>query len=130
MAVGLKASVAAAILDALFRSVAWSEPAAIWIKLHTGDPGANGTANAAANTTRKQASFAAASGGSITTDDDLEWLNVPNAETYSHWSAWDDETAGNFVVSDDLAASRAVLVGDNFVIAAGDIDVTLGTVAA
>lgn len=130
MAVGLKATVAASILDALFRSVAWSEPAAIWIKLHTGDPGAAGASNAAGNTTRKQATFSAASGGVITTSADVAWTNVGTAETYSHWSAWDDETAGSFVCSDDLTTPRLVAVGDNFTIVAGDIDVTLGTIAA
>ena len=130
MAVGLAAATANSILDALYRSVAWTEPAEVWIKLHIGDPGAAGTANAAANTTRQQASFSAASGGAITTSGALTWTNVPNAETYSHWSAWDASTAGTFLQSDDLATARTVAVGDTFTIAAGDLDVNITAIAA
>lgn len=130
MAVGLAASVLNAWLNATFRSVTYTEPVAVWFKLHTGDPGAAGTANAAGETTRVQGTFAAASGGALTNSADLEWLDVSTAETYSHWSAWDDETAGNFLGSDDLATPRAVLVGDNFTIPAGDLDIAITPVAA
>lgn len=130
MAVGLASGIADAVLDALCRSVAWSEPAAVWIKLHTGDPGSAGTANAAGETTRKQATFSASSGGAITTSADLAWTNVSTAETYSHWSAWDANAAGNFLMSDDLTTPRTVAIGDNFTISAGDLDISLTPVAA
>ena len=130
MAVGLAAATLNAWLDALCRSVAYSDPAAFWVKLHIGDPGAAGTTNAAANTTRQQATFSAASGGAITTSGALTWTSVPNAETYSHISFWDASTAGTFLGSDDLAVARTVAVGDTFTIAAGDIDLALTPVAA
>lgn len=130
MAVGLAAATLNAWLDALCRSVAYSDPAAFWVKLHTGDPGAAGTSNAAANTTRQQATFSAASGAAITTSAALEWTSVPNAETYSHVSFWDASTAGTFLGSDDLAVARTVAVGDNFTIAAGDLDLAITPVAA
>jgi hypothetical protein len=130
MAVGLADGVANAILDALCSSVAWSEPAEFWVKLHTGDPGAAGASNAAANTTRKQASFSAASGGAITTSGDLAWTSVPNAETYSHWSGWSASSGGTFLGSDDLTTPRLMAIGDNFTIAAGDIDLNLTPIAA
>lgn len=130
MAVGLAAATLNSWLDALFRSVTYSEPAEVWFKLHTGDPGSAGTSNAAANTTRQQGSFAAASGGTITTNADLVWTSVPNAETYSHWSMWTASTGGTFLGSDDLASARTVAVGDTFTIASGDIDVAITPVAA
>lgn len=130
MTVGLKATVAASLLDALFNAANYTAPVGVFLKLHTGDPGAAGTSNAAGNTTRQAASFSAASGGTITSDADVTWTSVGTAETYSHWSAWDASVAGNFICSDDLTTPRAVLVGDNFTIATGDIDITLGTIAA
>lgn len=130
MAVGLASGILNSMLNALCRNVAWTQPAAYWVKLHTGDPGAAGTANVAANTTRKQATFSAAAAGAITTSADLAWTNVPNAETYSHISFWDAVTAGNFLGTDDLAVARTVAVGDNFTILAGQHTIALTPVAA
>lgn len=111
------------ILDAIARAISYSR-SAVWVKLHTADPGAAGTTAPAANTTRQQATFSAASGGSITTSADVLWSNVPNAETYSHISLWDASTAGNFIGSAALTASKTVAVGDNFRIAAGSLTIT------
>lgn len=130
MAVGLRASVANSLLDALGNAANYTAPTAVWIKLHTGDPGAAATSNAATETTRKQASFGAASGGVIASDADVEWTNVSTSETYSHISAWDAETSGNFLWSDDLASSVAVTAGDTFTIATGDLTVTITILAA
>jgi hypothetical protein len=130
MTVGIAAAILNSWLDGLCRSVTWTEPAAFYVKLHLGDPGSAGTANAAANTTRTAVTFSAASGGAITNSADVAWTNVPNAETYSHVSFWDASTAGTFLGSDDLAVSRTVAIGDNFTIAAGDLDLAITPVAA
>ena len=61
MAEGLASGVANAILDALCRSVAWTEPAAFYVQLHTGAPGAAGTSNVATETDRQAVTFSAAS---------------------------------------------------------------------
>jgi hypothetical protein len=104
MAVGLAPAVANAVLNALCRNVAWTQPAAFYVKLHTGDPGAAGTANAAGNTTRLAATFSAASAGAITTSADLAWTNVSTAETYTHISFWDASSGGTFLGSAALTA--------------------------
>lgn len=130
MATGIAVASANAILNAYCRNVSWTQPAAFWLKLHIGDPGAAGASNAAANTTRVQATFSAASGGSITTSADINWTSVPNAETYSHWSGWDAAAAGNFLGSDDLAVARTVAVGDNFSILAGQLTIPITVIAA
>jgi hypothetical protein len=117
-------------LNAYCRNVAWTQPAAFWVKLHIGDPGAAGTTNAAANTTRQQATFSASSAGAITTSGAITWTSVSNTETYSHVSFWTASTAGTFIGSDNLEVARAVTAGDTFTIAVGDIDITLGAVAA
>lgn len=130
MAVGLASGIANSILDALCRSVAWSEPAAFYVKLHTGDPGSAGTANAAGETTRQAVTFSAAASGAITNSADIDWTNVSTTETISHISFWDASSAGTFLGSDALAASKALTAGDNFTIAAGDLDLSLTPIAA
>jgi len=82
--------------------------------LHTGDPGEDGTANAASESTRKAVSFAAASGGSMSSSGTVEWTNVAATETYTHWSLWDALSAGNALWSGALASSAAVVAGDTF----------------
>jgi hypothetical protein len=130
MTVGIASATLNSWLNALCRNVAYTQPAAFWVKLHLGDPGASGASNAAANTTRVQATFSAASAGSLTTSADVAWTNVPNAETYSHVSFWDASTAGTFLGSDDLAVARTVAVGDNFTILAGSLTLAITPVAA
>lgn len=130
MAVGISSAIADSILNAYCRNVAWTQPAAFWVKLHIGDPGAAGTANAAGNTTRQQATFSASSGGVITTSAAIVWTSVSTTETYSHVSFWTASTAGTFIGSDNLEVARSVTATDTFTIATGDIDITLGAIAA
>lgn len=88
--------------------------AATYIKLHTGDPGEDGTSNAAGNTTRQQVSFSAASGGSMASSATVTWTNVSTTETYSHFSLWDASTAGNCLWKGALSSNAAVTAGDTF----------------
>ena len=102
------------ILDHVTGTASWTAPAGVYLQLHTGDPGEDGTANAASETTRKAATFASASSGSIATSATVEWTNVSTTETYSHWSLWDASTAGNCLWSGALSSSAAVTAGDTF----------------
>lgn len=85
-----------------------------YVKLHTGDPGEDGTANAATETTRKLVSWSSASSGSKASSATLSWTNVAATEVYSHWSLWDNSTAGNCLWSGSLSASASVTAGDTF----------------
>ena len=129
MATGLSSAVANAILDAYCRSVAWTEPAGFFVKLHLGDPGAAGAGSPAAETTRKSITFSAASGGAITNSGAVSWTSYPAAETITHVSFWDAVTAGTFIGSDALATSRTPAVGDTVTLAAGDLDLSLPVAA-
>jgi hypothetical protein len=62
----------------------------------------------------------------------VTWVSVSATETYSFVSFWNSSTAGagTFIGSDNLEVARGVTAGDTFTIAAGDIDITLGAVAA
>lgn len=130
MATGLAAATANSWLDALCRSVTYTEPAAFYVKLHIGDPGASGASNAAGETTRQAVTFSAASAGAITNSAAVTWTNVSTSETLSHVSFWDASSAGTFLGSDALETSRAVTAGDTFEIAIGDIDLSITAIAA
>ena len=129
MALGLKDTVSNAILNALCRNVSWTQPAAFYVKLHLGDPGTAGTANAATETTRKAATFSAASGGSITTSADISWTSYPAAETVSHVSFWDASTSGTFLGNAALTSSQTLAIGNTLTIVAGQLTLSLNTAA-
>jgi hypothetical protein len=130
MTVGLSSTILNSWLNGLGRNTAWTQPAAFWVKLHLADPGSVGTTSPAVNTSRQQATFSAASGGSMTTSADLTWTSVSTTETYSHVSFWDASTAGTFLGSDDLATPRAVTAGDTFTISTGSLTVAVTPAAA
>lgn len=85
-----------------------------YVKLHTGDPGEDGTTNAATETTRKAVSWSAASSGSMSSSATLSWTNVSTTETYTHWSMWDNSTGGNCLWYGALSSSASVTAGDTF----------------
>lgn len=132
MALGLSAAVANDILDAIGNNSALTTIpiTTAYIKLHTGDPGASATSNAAGNTTRKSISFGSPSGGAMTNDADITWSTgeVTTSEDYTHFSVWDASTAGNFIGSGTITAN-AVTAGDQFTIASGDLSLSLSTAA-
>lgn len=111
------------INDAVCNNVAL-QVAQSYLKLHTGDPGEAGTANAAGETTRHAASFGASASGTATSDADVTWTNVSTAETYTHVSMWDASSAGNCLGSGALTASKTVAVGDTFNIPSGSLTFT------
>lgn len=128
MATGLAAATANSLLDALVNATNYTAPTNVWIKLHVGDPGAAGTSNAATETTRKELSSAAASGGAVASDSALTWTSVAGTEDFTHYSAWTASTAGTFLFSGTITAN-AVTTGDTFTIPSGDFDLSL-TVAS
>jgi hypothetical protein len=95
-----------------------------WIKLHIGSPGAAGTSNPAAETTRKQATWSAAASGASANTNLLTWTAVTGSEDYTHFTVWTLAAAGVFGFSGTITAN-AVTAGDTFSIAIGDLDVSL-----
>lgn len=130
MPTGLASSLADDLLDAIGNATNVTAATAFYVKLHVGDPGAAGTSNAAGETTRKSISFGAASGGVMSNDASVSWTSYPNGtDVISHVSFWDHATAGVFLGSDALAATRSPDTGDTVTLATGDLDFTL-TVAS
>lgn len=110
MTTGVTATVANSWLNVL-RGTTYTGISTVFVKLHTGDPGAAGTSNASALTTRNALTWAAASGGSMALSA-LAAFTMTATETITHISVWDASTSGNFVCSGALSVSRAVNSGD------------------
>jgi len=127
MATGLSAYLANSFLNSLGNATAYSV-AQPYIKLHVGDPGVNGTTNAAVETTRKSVSFAAANAGAIASDADITWTNIAGSEDATHFTAWDNLTAGNFLFSGTITGNPYT-AGDTYTIASGSLTASL-TVAS
>jgi hypothetical protein len=127
MATGISAYLANSWLDALGNNTSYAVTQ-VYVKLHVGDPGANGTSNAATETTRKAASFAAASSGSLASDAAITWTNIAGSQDATHFTCWDNPSAGNFLFSGTVTAN-AYVAGDTFTISSGSLTVSL-TVAS
>ena len=123
MATGLSSYLANKFLDAVGNATAYSA-ANVYVKLHTGDPGANGTANAATETTRKEVTFAAASGGALTSDVAVTWTNIAGSEDATYFTAWDNVSAGNFLFSGTITGN-AYTAGDTYTIPSGSLTASL-----
>jgi hypothetical protein len=123
MATGLSAYLANSFLNALGNATAYSVTLP-YIKLHVGDPGANGTANPAVETTRKSVSFGVASAGAIASDADITWTNIAGSEDATFFTAWDDLTAGNFLFSGTITGN-AYSAGDTYTIVSGSLSASL-----
>ena len=128
MAVGMSEYLADSFLNAAFNATSFSVTT-VYVKLHTGDPGAAGSANAATETTRKSVSFGApgapaAGVVTISNDAQVQWTSISGSQDATHYSLWDDLTAGNFLGSGTITAS-AYTAGDTLTFAPGDIDLSL-----
>lgn len=108
MTVGLAVASAHAELNR-YRNIA---PAAVtpFVKLHTGDPGAAGTANASAVTTRNAITWNAPAAGAMSLAA-LAAFAMTASETITHVSLWDAAAAGNFLDSMALTAGVPVING-------------------
>ena len=127
MATGLSDYLCNSFLDALGNNTSYAVTQ-VYIKLHVGDPGAAGTSNAATETTRKAVSFGAASTGAIASDADISWTNIAGSQDATHFTAWDNISAGNFLFSGTITGN-AYTAGDTYTISSGNLSASL-TVAS
>lgn len=106
MATGTSAAQANAMIDALFTG-------STYVQLHIGDPGAAGTSNVSAMTTRKAVTFAASSGGSkAATGSPVATWTMGATETITHISFWSALTSGTFRCSLQLPSPVPVASSD------------------
>jgi hypothetical protein len=113
------------ILDHMLRGTAFTPPTAVYVSLHSADPGETGANEISGGSyARKQVTFNAPSGGSMTNSNLLRWDNMP-AVTVTHVALWDAATGGNCLWTGALTASVTVSAGASFEIAPGNLTVTL-----
>lgn len=101
----------------VLRGITFTGIAAVFVKLHVGDPGASGANNAAAlSTTRPAITWAVPSGGAMSmTGTAPSWTaGAGSGETITHISFWDSASAGNFIDSCALGTSQAWATGNVF----------------
>lgn len=128
MAVGLSTTnIANKWLNTL-AGVGFTAPTALWVAIHTGDPGASGTANLSGNTTRKALSLGTPANGTVSMTGTSPSWTMTTSETLSHISVWDASTSGNFLWSAQLSSSKTVTNSDTFTLTA--CGVSLSPVAA
>jgi hypothetical protein len=101
-------------------------PATLWVQLHTGNPGTNGTANVAADDRRRSFTRTTATGGTCSNAALIEWLSAPATEDLTHISIHDASTAGNaWWVGEINDAPVSAVAGQATEIALGDLTLTL-----
>lgn len=119
------------IYENLLRGLAFTPPSKIYVALHTASPGDTGTnevtlaafpayvrQDAAKGSSNVADGWTAPTGGSGKNALQLIFpvFDGSGPLTVTHYSLWDAATAGNCLVTGQLAASRTLNVGDVFVI--------------
>ena len=106
------------LLDHLLGTTTYTKPTAVYVKLHTADPGEAGANNAFGDTTRKAVTFAAAASGAAaaTGTPVCTWSPISASGTITHWSLWDTvgPTGGNCLLTGALSVSKTVAASNNF----------------
>lgn len=111
------------VLNHMLRAVASTAPAGNFTKLHTGDPGSAATANASSVTTRPSLTYSAASSGACASSNTPSWASWAGTspETVTDISVWDASTAGTFLYSIQLTASKTVQTGDTLTLTSASV---------
>lgn len=132
MAEGLSTTLVSNWLNTLRSAgAAFGPVAGTFVQLHTANPGAAGTtAVSVGSTTRIAATFAASSAGSALALSGSvgPWTNGGTSETLTDISVWTASSAGTFLFSVALTASKAWVSGDTFTLST--LGVSLGAQAA
>lgn len=124
MAVGLNTTNLANNWLNMLRGTAFTAPTGLYVKLHTGDPGAAGSANASVVTTRSVLTLAAASAGAVALTGTQPSWSMTSAETISFISVWDNASAGNFLWSAQLSVAKTVANGDTLTLTTCGLSLT------
>lgn len=129
MAVGISTTLANSWLNTIRGGAAgttYTAPAAVYVQLHTANPGTAGSTSISTTTTRVAATFGAAASGVISMTNTPTWSNWAgtNGEVLTHISLWDALSAGNFLWSAALSASKTINTGDTFTLNSSSVTFT------
>jgi len=129
MAVGVSTTLSNSWLNVIRGGAAgttYTAPAAVYVQLHTANPGTAGTTSVSSVTTRQAATFSAATTGVLSlsnTPSFTSWAGT-NGEVVSHVSFWDATSTGNFLWSAALTASKTINTGDTLNISSASLTIT------
>ena len=129
MAVGTSQSLNNGWLNAIRgggNGTSYTAPSAVYIQLHTANPGSSGGTSVSSVTTRPAATFGDATTGSIALSNTPTWSNWAgtNGEVVTHISVWDAASSGNFLWSAALTASKTVNTGDTLTLSSASLSIT------
>lgn len=113
------------ILESIFKNVAFTPPASLYVALYTTNPNADnsGTEVTGGSYARKVVTFAASSSGSIPSNAALAFTSLPTA-VITHYGVLDAATAGNLITYGALPSPISANSGDEVTVASGSITFT------
>lgn len=117
-----------ALLDHVLKNTAYTQPTNLYVGLYTSSPADDdsGTEVSGGSYARQTASFAAASGGSCSTDATITFpAATANWGTITHVSIHDASSAGNLLFHGAVTSSKTIESGDTFQISSGNLTITL-----
>jgi hypothetical protein len=100
-------------LTKVWKNEAPAKATALYVQLHTANPGENCTTSVAKESKRKAITLSAISEGEIKNTAVIEWLEVAETEEVSHASVWDAETEGNPQLYGELTKKVALTKGQD-----------------
>lgn len=116
------------LLDHTLRNVAYTPPTTIYVGLFTSAPGetGGGTEVSGGDYARQAATFDAAANGQTSNSADIVFpVATADWGTITHIALFDADTAGNMLYYGALSVSKIIQVGDQFIIKAGNLTISL-----
>lgn len=117
-----------ALINAVLRNTAYTSPTTVYVALYTSDPtdADTGTEVSGGGYARQAVTFAAPSDGATSNTADITFPEATASwGTVTHVGIRDAATAGNLLFHAALTVSKAIAAGDQLIIKAGDLDVSL-----
>lgn len=117
-----------ALYNVVLRQTNMTAPTAIWMSLHTADPGTSGANETADATYARQnvtAAFGAPTAGVGSNTAVIEFPAFTTGGTYTHYGLWSAVTAGTFYEGHDINPDKAVGAGEIPRFAVGAITYTI-----
>ncbi len=116
------------LLDHSLGTTSYTAPSNVYLALSTAtiDDDASGTELSGNGYARQAITFAAASGGSVSSNATVTFPTATGSwGTISHWSIWDASTTGNLLFHGSFSASKAIATGDVLKVTSGDLTISV-----
>ena len=114
------------LIDHFLGTTTYTKPSAVFVGLFTVTPGeaGGGTEVTGGSYARQTATFGAASSGSTTNSDNIDFTGMPAATTVAI-GIFDASTSGNMLLYGALTTNKTTDAGDTLRIATGSLSVSI-----